>query len=95
MNISRIYCFPNKEASTSPQHHFANLLGQEEATLQLLYFNVQEEWLIKVKFFYRITPRRFHSYYMAHTLRDAIIETNSTILSNKCMQQIALEQRKS
>lgn len=47
------------------------------------------------QFIDRITRRRFHSHYMAHTLRDAIIEKKFHNLSSKCMRQLALRIAKS
>jgi len=69
--MSRISLFSDKEVSRSLYWPSRS----RTSNLTAFILNVQKEWLIKVKFFDRITPRIFHSYYMAHTLRDAIIET--------------------
>lgn len=53
--------------------------------MQLLYFDVQETWLVKLKLYPEEISLLLHGPYIKG---NAIIETNSTILSSKCMQQL-------
>ena len=69
MKMSEDLWFLVKEAS---RLYFVSFLSQIEAILQLLYFDVPKVMANEDELVDKITSRRFHSNYMAHTLRDVI-----------------------
>jgi len=58
--------------SRRPQGLLRLAFRVRRSDLKALYFALQKEMAYQDKFNGRIIPRRFHSNYMAHTLRDVI-----------------------